>query len=41
MSFSEEKLEKSVIDLLKAEGYTHIRGDQIHKEISEYYFGMT
>ncbi|HEX2956207.1 MAG TPA: hypothetical protein VHO70_05230 [Chitinispirillaceae bacterium] len=35
MSFTEEKLEQSVIDLFKAEGYTHIRGDQIHKEVSE------
>lgn len=35
MSFTEEKLEQTVIDLFEAEGYTHIRGDQIHKEFSD------
>lgn len=33
--FTEEKLEQAVIELFKAEGYTHVTGDRIHKELSD------
>ena len=35
MIFTEEKLEKAVLDLFLAENYTHISGDHIHKELSD------
>lgn len=35
MTFTEEKLEQAVIELFKAEGYTHVHGDQIHKEVTD------
>ncbi len=35
MNFTEEKLEQAVIDLFKAEGYRHLTGEQIHKELPE------
>jgi type I restriction enzyme R subunit len=35
MSFSEEKLEQAVIDLFIAEGYEHVIGENIHKELPE------
>ena len=35
MSFTEEKLEKAVIELFEAEGYDHLIGDQIHKELPD------
>ena len=35
MKFSEEKLEKAVIELFDAEGYDYLSGEQIHKEMSE------
>ena len=35
MSFTEEKLEQAVIDLFKAEGYEHLIGENIHKELPE------
>ncbi|MDD3498605.1 MAG: type I restriction endonuclease subunit R [Candidatus Moranbacteria bacterium] len=35
MKFTEEKLEQAVIELFKAEGYTHLTGEQIHKEMQE------
>ena len=35
MKFTEEKLEQAVIELFKAEGYKHLTGEQIHKEISD------
>jgi type I restriction enzyme R subunit len=35
MSFTEEKLEQAVIDLFKAEGYDHLVGENIHKELPE------
>ncbi|MFP4243054.1 MAG: type I restriction endonuclease subunit R [Chitinispirillaceae bacterium] len=33
--FTEEKLEQAVIELFEAQGYTHITGDRIHKEVSD------
>jgi len=35
MKSTEEKLEQAVIDLFKAEGYKHLTGEQIHKELPE------
>ncbi len=35
MKFTEEKLEQAVIDLFKSEGYKHLTGEQIHKELPE------
>lgn len=35
MSFTEEKLEQAVIELFEAEGYKHLTGDQIHKELPD------
>jgi type I restriction enzyme, R subunit len=35
MKFTEEKLEKAVIELFLEEGYTYLCGEDIHKEISE------
>ncbi len=35
MGFSEEKLEQAVIELFKAEGYKHLIGEQIHKELPD------
>ncbi len=35
MKFTEEKLEQAVIELFEAEGYKHLTGDQIHKEMSD------
>jgi len=35
MKFTEEKLEKAVIELFKEEGYTYQSGEDIHKEMSE------
>ncbi|MEA3280065.1 MAG: hypothetical protein U9Q38_05650 [Thermodesulfobacteriota bacterium] len=32
-SFSEAKLEQAVIDLFEAEGYMHLTGEQIHKQM--------
>jgi type I restriction enzyme, R subunit len=33
--FTEEKLEQAVIDLFEAEGYKHLIGDHIHKELPD------
>jgi len=33
--FTEEKLEQAVIELFVTEGYKHLTGDQIHKEMAE------
>ena len=33
--FTEEKLEQAVIELFEAEGYKHLTGDHIHKEMSD------
>ncbi len=35
MKFTEEKLEQAVIELFKAEGYKHLTGEQIHKEMTD------
>jgi len=35
MKFTEEKLEKAVIELFEAENYKHFSGEQIHKEMSD------
>jgi len=35
MKFTEEKLEQAVIELFKGEGYKHLIGEQIHKELSD------
>ena len=35
MSFNESALEKSIIDLLKQQGISHVRGDTIARETSE------
>jgi hypothetical protein len=35
MSFSEEKLEQAVIDFFKAEGYEHVIGENIHRELPD------
>ena len=35
MKFTEEKLEQAVIDLFEAEGYKHLTGEQIHKEMPD------
>ena len=35
MKFTEEKLEQAVIELFEAEGYKHLTGEQIHKEMSD------
>jgi type I restriction enzyme, R subunit len=35
VKFTEAKLEQAVIELFEAEGYKHLTGDQIHKEISD------
>ncbi len=35
MKFTEEKLEKAVIELFEEEGYTYLSGEDIHKEMSE------
>jgi type I restriction enzyme R subunit len=35
VGFSEEKLEQAVIELFKAEGYKHLIGEQIHKELPD------
>ncbi len=35
MKFTEEALEKAVIELFQAENYQHLNGTHIHKEISE------
>jgi type I restriction enzyme, R subunit len=35
MIFTEEKLEQAVIELFEAEGYKHLTGEQIHKELPE------
>lgn len=35
MKFTEEKLEKAVIELFEVEGYKHLTGEQIHKEMSD------
>ena len=35
MKFTEEKLEQAVIDLFEAEGYKHVTGEQIHKEMPD------
>ena len=35
MKFTEEKLEKAVLELFEAENYIHLSGEQIHKEMSE------
>ena len=33
--FTEEKLEQAVIELFEAQGYEHLTGDRIHKEMSD------
>jgi type I restriction enzyme R subunit len=35
MMFTEETLEKAVIELLEAEGYPHVHGESIHKEMGD------
>ena len=35
MKFTEEKLEQAVIDLFTEEGYEHVTGDKIHKELED------
>jgi len=35
IKFTEEKLEQAVIELFEAEDYTHLTGEQIHKEMQE------
>lgn len=35
MKFNEEKLEEAVIELFEAEGFKHLTGEQIHKEMSD------
>lgn len=35
MKFTEDKLDQAVIELFAEEGYKHLTGDQIHKEISD------
>ena len=35
MKFTEEKLEQAVIQLFEAEGYKHLTGEQIHKEMPD------
>jgi len=35
VKFTEEKLEQAVIDLFEAEGYKHLTGEQIHKEMPD------
>src|SRR3569833_3506840 len=35
MKFTEEKLEQAVIELFEAEGYQHLLGAQIHRELDE------
>jgi type I restriction enzyme R subunit len=35
MKFTEEKLEKAVIELFQEENYTYVCGENIHKEVSE------
>jgi type I restriction enzyme R subunit len=35
MKFTEEKLEQAVIELFEAEGYKHLTGDHIHKEMPD------
>jgi type I restriction enzyme, R subunit len=35
MKFTEEKLEKAVIELFEKEGYKHLTGEQIHKEMPD------
>ena len=35
MKFTEEKLEQAVIELFEAEGYKHLTGEQIHKEMPD------
>lgn len=35
MKFTEEKLEKAVIELFLEENYTYVCGEEIHKEVSE------
>lgn len=38
MKFTEEKLERAVIELFEAEGFKHLTGNQIHKELSDVLF---
>lgn len=35
MKFTEEKLEQAVIELFSEEGYKHLTGEHIHKEMSD------
>jgi len=35
IKFTEEKLEQAVIELFEAEGYKHLTGDHIHKEMAD------
>lgn len=35
MKFTEEKLERAVIELFKAEDYKHLTGEEIHKELPD------
>lgn len=35
MKFTEAKLEQAVTELFEAEGYKHLAGEQIHKEMSD------
>ena len=35
MKFTEEKLERAVIELFEAEDYKHLTGEQIHKEMPD------
>ena len=34
-NFNEHALEMSIMELFKAEGYTYLNGEQIHRDISE------
>ena len=35
MKFNEDRLEQAVLELFEAEGYRHLSGDTIHKDLSE------
>lgn len=35
MKFTEKKLEQAVIEIFEAEGYKHLTGDLIHKEMAD------
>ena len=35
MKFNEDRLEQAVLELFEAEGYRHLSGEEIHKDLSE------